>query len=694
MKETADLPQAFNLEQIQILKLIASGAPLTEVLERIVLLIESHSSGICSILLVDPETKTVRNGASPHLPKSFSDAIENSKIGPEEGSCGTSAYLGERVIVPDIATHPYWKNYRHLALPVGLKACWSSPIFSPTHEVLGTFAVYYNEPRSPEQRELDSVDSATHLASIAIMKERNDYELRNSEHLRSLIFNSVNDILFYLCTEPNDQFRFLAANESFFKTTGLKREQVIGQLVDNVIPEPSLTLVREKYRQAIRDRMTVKWDEVSEYPMGVKYGEVSAIPLFDRDGNSTGLVGVVRDMTERKKIDEQISTAQRMESLGTLAGGIAHDFNNMLTAIVGNISLAQRYIPDGHQAQKNLEIAHAACDRAEELIQQILSFSKSEDKKIVLNLQTVAEEAQQFLRSSTPAMIEIESSYAENLPAVFADPAQMQQIFMNVGTNAIRAMGDHGKLKMNLDTVTLSAPLATETLVLKPGLYVHLTISDTGSGMDRTTLHKIFEPFFSTRLQGQGTGLGLFVVHKIVKDHLGGILVSSKVGEGSKFEFYFPSKEGVSASEEIPATPVEFVPDGKRVMFVDDESSILAFVKPLLEIMGYQVACFTDPLQALEEFIRNPSGFDVVVTDFSTPHISGLELIKKIQQINPSVPTLLMSGYLRPEDAQAAKALNVEEILQKPNLISDLAKVLARVLAKNKTEEDSPDAKN
>jgi PAS domain S-box-containing protein len=300
---------AFERGQRQVLELIASAAPLGAQLEQIVLLIEAQAPAmICSILLFDPERRTLKTGAAPNLPEAFVRAIDGSLIGPNAGSCGTAAYRAERVIVEDIATHPAWDDYRALALPSGLRACWSSPIVSSAGAVLGTFAMYFREARGPDERELHWVERATHIASIAIERATSEGALRASERLRALVHNVVTDVIFYIGVEGPGKYRFLTVNPAFCAATGLPESAVIGRLVEQVIPQPSRDEVLANYARAIAERRTVRWREVTPYPSGLKYGDVSVTPIFGLEG-CTNLVGTVHDVTERELALQRI-TAQ------------------------------------------------------------------------------------------------------------------------------------------------------------------------------------------------------------------------------------------------------------------------------------------------------------------------------------------------------------------------------------------------
>ncbi|MFN7975865.1 MAG: PAS domain S-box protein [Acidobacteriota bacterium] len=307
--------ESFDARQRAILEAIGGGAALGDVLDKIVRLVEDQSTGLlCSVLLLDAAEGRLRHGAAPSLPDAYNRAIDGAAIGPDAGSCGAAAFRGERVIVDDIDSHPNWQPYKHLALPHGLRACWSTPISSPERKVLGTFACYHRVRRAPRAREIQWVDAATHLASIAILRDRQDRAIREREaelaareRIRSAVYDNVSDVIFYIGVEPTGGYRFISVNRAFLRATGLTLDQIVGKRVDDVVPEPSRTQVIACYERAMRERRTITWDEVTPYPSGIKYGEVAVTPVFDDAGACTSLVGTVRDITDRKAAERRIA---------------------------------------------------------------------------------------------------------------------------------------------------------------------------------------------------------------------------------------------------------------------------------------------------------------------------------------------------------------------------------------------------
>jgi PAS domain S-box-containing protein len=541
------MARAFEAGQRRILERAARGVPLRDLLTDITELIERQRPGhmTCSVLLLDREHDCVRHGAAPHLPAEFVAKIDGARIGPQAGSCGTAAYLGERVIVEDIATHPSWASYRAVALPHGLRACWSTPIFSASQEVLGTFAMYYGEPRGPDETDLELVEHATNLAAVAIQRDHAEAALRKNMRMRQIVFDGVVDVLFSIDVDARGDFRFQCINQAFTRVTGLAEADVVGRLVRDVIPPPALEEVLAHYRTCIRERRTERWEEVSAYPTGTRHGVVSVSPVFDDDGVCTTLVGTVHDVTERKNAERHRLRTQRLESLGQFAGAIAHDFNNILTAILGNAAVGRAESTAGRRSAPFFEEIEEAGARAAALVRQILTFSRDQPpKRELVSLPAIVEEALRLVRASAPRRIAFDAEMDPDVPLVLAEPTQVHQVLVNLCTNAVHAIGGgEGRVHVRVERAVLAQGPVDSTRNLPPGTYARVVVEDDGSGMDEATLERIFEPFFTTKKYGEGTGLGLSVVHGILKSHQGGIVVRSAPGAGATFTLYFPAAE-------------------------------------------------------------------------------------------------------------------------------------------------------
>jgi CheY-like chemotaxis protein len=306
------------------------------------------------------------------------------------------------------------------------------------------------------------------------------------------------------------------------------------------------------------------------------------------------------------------------------------------------------------------------------------------DRKRIL-VQPVVEEALALLRSTLPARIEIRMDFVPDTPAILADSTQLHQVIMNLCTNAARAIGEqNGMLEISIRPFTATPDFASSGPRLRPGQYVRISVRDTGSGMDSATLERIFDPFFTTQAPGQGTGLGLSVVHGIVKDHDGAVAVYSEPGKGSVFHLYFPAAPAPATQ---PAQPVATAPrgHGEHLLYVDDEEALVMLASRSLGKLGYKVTGHSNPARALQVFSENPHQFAAVITDLSMPGMSGADLARRVIEIRPDIPVVMTSGYLRPEDEEEARGIGVRELILKPDTIEELAKALHRVFTNTAT---------
>jgi signal transduction histidine kinase/CheY-like chemotaxis protein len=370
---------------------------------------------------------------------------------------------------------------------------------------------------------------------------------------------------------------------------------------------------------------------------------------------------------EKRKLESQLRQAQKMEAIGTLAGGIAHDFNNILSIIFGYTELAMEEKNPEERQQHLLDLRNGA-ERAKELVGQILAFSrKAEQQMQPLQVSAIIKEALKMLRASIPATIEIRQDIASN-GLVLADPTQIHQVIMNLCTNAYHAMRETGGiLAVSLKEVTIGATEYGYANITQ-GNYLKLEVSDTGCGIDQKTQEKIFEPYFTTKKPGEGTGLGLAVVHGIVNSHHGHITVYSEPGEGTSFHVYLPLTEQDVSALPDKTEPKELRGKGERILFVDDEKQIRKVLGTMLTKNGYQVTASADGAQALEEFQKNPDQFDLVITDMTMPSMTGAELAQKIMAISPQTPVILCTGQSELINREKALAMGVRDYLNKPIL--------------------------
>lgn len=682
--------EALTAGQMRVLEMIAADAPLVDTLNLLLHVIEAQSPGmLCSVLLVDADNR-VRHCAAPGLPKAFTQAIDGSPIGPKAGSCGTAAFRRERVFVADIVHDPLWEDYRHLAEPHGLRACWSTPIFDPQNKVLGTFAIYYKRPGLPQERHLRLIESTSHTATICLNRHRTKQALRESEERFRQVVENIAGV--YWMTDVVKK-RMLYVSPSYEKTWGrscVSLHRSPHEWLEAVHPED-----RKRVRQAMSKQARGEYQE--EYrvvrPDGtVRWIRDCAFPIHDSSGEVYRIAGVAEDITERRELEEQFRQSQKMEAMGALAAGIAHDFNNILSVINGNAELALQDVAARHPALASLnEILKAGC-RARNLVQQILTFTRlQQPQRQVIALGPLVNETVAFLRVTLPASVDLSVALAADAPNVLVNATQVQQVLLNLCTNAWHALeGEAGSIEVQLRSVPVDAEMARRRTDLQVGLYACLSVRDTGTGMDEATQNRIFEPFFTTKSQGQGTGLGLSVAHGIMSSHQGAIVVASELGTGTTIQLYFPAADGPAADLpaaegpfEAPVPVAEVVSPqgrGQRILYIDDEEPLVVLTTRTFERLGYAVSGFTEADAALAAFRAEPHQFDLAVTDFNMPGTSGLEVAGKLMSIRPDLPIVLTSGYVNDDLVAKAHSAGIRHVIYKPSTVKEFCDAVQRVL--------------
>jgi PAS domain S-box-containing protein len=413
--------------------------------------------------------------------------------------------------------------------------------------------------------------------------------------------------------------------------------------------------------------------------------------MRDESGVATRMVGGMRDLTERQKaeraresLEAQLRESQKMEAIGRLAGGVAHDFNNILGAILGNLELARQDSAKNPQTLESLHEIGKAGHRAKELVQQILSFSRRQPtERRRVDLPNVVEESIRLLRATLPARVQVKCTFDASVPLILADATQIGQVLLNLGTNAAHAMnGRPGSIDIQIDAVEL--PAGSPPRELKPGRFARLRVTDDGHGMSAETMQRIFEPFYTTKPIGEGTGLGLSVVHGIMRSHEGTITVRSKPGKGTTFELYLPAAHGVAQNDpqrELPA--VQAAVARGHVLYIDDDESLVFLVKRLLERQGHRVSGYCNQRLALDALARKPESFDLVVTDYNMPGMSGLDVAHGVRAIRSDLPVALASGYITEELRGQAAEAGVRELIFKPNVVQEFCEVVARLVAES-----------
>jgi signal transduction histidine kinase/CheY-like chemotaxis protein len=408
---------------------------------------------------------------------------------------------------------------------------------------------------------------------------------------------------------------------------------------------------------------------------------ISVYPLFDEQGQVSGSVHVLKDITERKQLEVRLRQSQKMESIGQLASGIAHDFNNLLTPIGGFAELLLWKAPEGSQQHEYLRQIKIAAERAAALTGQLRLFTRQEEgERRTVQLNSVVKETRDLLERSIPKEITIELRLASELWAVKADPSQISQVLVNLCVNARDAMPDGGTLTLETRNVTLDEEYAQAILEAQPGRYVCLGVSDTGCGMSSEVQARLFEPFFTTKEVGKGTGLGLSVVYGIVKRHGGFINVYSQEGRGSTLHVYLPAIE--LAVEEREVEGLELPTGTETILLVDDEEMVRELGQRVLEFCSYTVLIAEDGVQALEVYQAHQGEIALVVLDVIMPRMGGLECLRRLLELIPQVKVLVSTGYMAKGLAQELVAEGALEVVEKPFRVRDFATAVRTALDK------------
>jgi PAS domain S-box-containing protein len=528
---------------------------------------------------------------------------------------------------------------------------------------------------------------------LAVVRDINERKENESELLREKSFSqAVIDAIpgvFYVYDEMGNLIQW---NKKLETISGYSAEELKGKKAWDFFAGEDQEKLISAFQAVFREG-----EKTIEFETALKDGrKVPGLFSARRLETDRGVfqVGIALDISDRKKVEAELRQAQKMEAIGTLAGGIAHDFNNILSAIIGFTELAKLETGDNAELSRYLKEVEAAAGRATDLVKQILTFSRQRERdKLPLEISLVVREALKLLRSSIPATIEIR----QNIPpqrAVLADPTQIHQVVMNLCTNAYHAMQETGGTL----GVTLKDIAFEEESVLgmeaAAGAYIELCVSDTGHGMDKDTMTRIFDPYFTSKEPGRGTGLGLSVVHGIVESHRGFIKVYSEPDEGTTFKVYLPvtSRE----AEERPESRKEPLRGGsERIMLVDDDQKIVDFGREILGRYGYEIEWFTNGVQALQSMEENPGRIDLLVTDMTMPYMTGMVLAKKILEIRPELPIILCTGFSELTSREKAAAVGIVGFLEKPvavdNLVRTVREVLGRHSQQSPPEGSAPD---
>ena len=509
-------------------------------------------------------------------------------------------------------------------------------------------------------------------------------DLINSEKFLNTIVDNIPDMVI---VKEIEELRVMRINRAGEKLLGISREEQIGKNLFDLIPKEQAIHYTESDREVLEKGVPVEIPEdvVRDIKGAQRIVRSKKIPMLDETGKVRHLLIIAEDITELQKLQTRLNHAQKLEALGTMSGGIAHDFNNILQPMLGYSEFLMGDLPPDSRHRKFVEGIYNAVLRAKELVNQILAFSRQSDRKMVpVELPKLLKEAVNLCRSIIPSNIEIIQDIQKECASVSADPTQVHQIIMNLMINAYHAMEEKdGKISVFLKEVELGAD-DQKSPAFSPGKYAKLSITDTGCGMAPTVQEKIFEPYFTTKPQGKGSGLGLAVVYGIVKDHGGHINVYSEEGKGSTFNVYLPLVDKKSETQPAEILETNSASGHEHILLVDDEEMIVELESRMLEKFGYRVTSRRNGAEALEIFRANPDAFDLIITDMNMPNMTGDRLTRELIAIRPDIPVIIFTGFSEKITQVEAKTIGVKGLLMKPITVSEMTEKVRKVLDESK----------
>ncbi|RMF56617.1 MAG: PAS domain S-box protein [Calditrichaeota bacterium] len=633
------------------------------------------------IVLRDEKTRT----AIPHVwagsSKEEIEKIPTIKLDDSRfnrGPVAQAILTGTYSLINDIESASYVDPWKDDALRLGYQSVIALPL-KIQDKVIGALGLFSSEKHFFDKEEIQLLVEASNDISFALEALELQEQKREAEKQQELLATAIeNSSEAIFITDANNNFLYI--NKGFKDLYGYSLEELTGKSPGILKSGKHDVEFFQQLKQTLQAGKAWTGHFVNKSKDG-DFIEVfaSITPILDAEGNISHYVSVHRDVSREQEIERRIEQNQRLEAIGTLAGGIAHDFNNLLTPIVGYGELCKSLLPEGSKLQGFIEQILIAASRASELVNQILSFSRQTSReRSELDIESLIKEALKLLRAAIPTTIEFVEDIQPLSSTIIGSPAEIHQIIMNLCTNAYQAMPNGGTLTVHLSEVEVTSEFASTLPNLLPGRHIKLAIKDTGMGIPDDIIDKIFDPYFTTKGDFQGTGLGLAVVHGIVTAYNGAITVASKPGEGTVFTVYLPAIEKKTTVKEYTT---DVIPGGNEtILFVDDEVVIIEMVGKMLEHYGYKVITFSNPLLALDYIKNSPEEIDLLITDMTMPKLTGLQLVKEVHNLRSDIPVILCTGFSEQLNDEKLQGNNINKVLYKPFSHHDLARLIRELL--------------
>lgn len=664
-----------------VLDAVSAGTALGQIFDHLTRRVDALMPGVrSSILLV--EKNRLKHGAAPRLPAHYNAMVNGLEIGEGVGSCGTAAVRKKPVIVTNMLTDPLWARYREFIAPIGLRACWSTPVMDAKATVLATFGMYYDEPRAPTPNDISFINRICQFVRVAIERTRQHEQLRISEERFRLVAQVTSDVVW----EVN------LGDDSMWYSDGMKTLFGHDPLNEPALQNASTAVkfIHPDDRERVIAESTSAMQARNDWRLEYRYQRANgsyahvvnqACIVRNDQGNPVRIIGSLTDITEQRLLEEQLRRSQRLEAVGQMTGGVAHDFNNLLTVIMGNSEQLQDSLGADHRLMPLVDMTAKAAQRGAELTNRLLAFARRQPlTPTVLNVNRQIYGMDKLLRSTLGEAVHLEIVQAGGLWKALVDAPQLESAILNLCLNARDAMPGGGRLTIETANAHLDVDYARKEGDLVPGQYVLIAVSDTGTGIDTKTLERVFEPFFTTKDVGKGSGLGLSMVYGFVKQSAGHVRIYSEPGLGTTIKLYLPRAHEPEPQimDERPASAAQ--PGREHILLVEDDELVRDHVAMLLKTLGYQVSVAANGADALET-LQCLGTVDLLFTDVVMPgSMTGRQLADTVRQTHPHMPVLFSSGYTENAIVHHGRLDPGVYLLQKPYRRQELAAMVRRVI--------------